>query len=161
MVVSLEEQLDLDGGPQWFDEYYTLFEDLALHVDREYTDNPSRTFIGRGGAGGFVLYALLASGPGGSVFENFVVTDPAPELVGPLAFDGVVEQLPVVSDREHRLHLSFSTSSTKVVLEQLIDVIEEAELSWLEIETVFYSESNYAETYTTAFADGIRFTFGG
>ena len=161
VVVTLEEQLELDVGPKWFDEYYTLFEDLALHVDGEYTDNPSRTFIGRGGAGGFVLHALLASGPGGSVFENFVVTDPATEFLGPLAFDGVVEQLPVASDREHRLHLSFSTSSTKVVLESLIEVIEEADRSWLEFESVFYPESNYAETYPTAFADGIRFVFGG
>lgn len=160
VVVTLEEQLDVEG-PQRFDEYYTLFEDLALHVDGEYTDNPSRTFIGRGGAGGIVLQALLASGPGGSVFEKFVVTDPAPEFLGPLAFDGVVDQLPVASDRQHRLHLSFSTSSTKVVLESLIEVIEEAQLSWLEFESVFYSESTYAEAYPNAFADGIRFVFGG
>jgi len=77
LVVTLEEHLDIDSKPEAFQEYYDVFKNMTSYVDGKYTNNTSRTFIGRGSEAGIVLMTLFLEDLESSVFDNFIATDPA------------------------------------------------------------------------------------
>jgi len=75
LVVTLEKRPDVQA--QWgnFQEYYDVFKNMTSYVDSNYTNNTSRTFIGRGSEAGVVLQTLFLEKSETSVFDNFIVTD--------------------------------------------------------------------------------------
>jgi hypothetical protein len=75
LVVTLEEHLDIDSKPKAFQEYYDVFKNMTSYVDSKYTNNTSRTFIGRGSEAGIVLMTLFLENSAVSIFENFIATD--------------------------------------------------------------------------------------
>jgi len=48
LVVTLEDHLDIDSKPEEYQEYYDTFNNMTSYVDGKYTNNTSRTFIGKG-----------------------------------------------------------------------------------------------------------------
>ena len=158
LVVSLEEHLDIDSKPEAFQEYYDVFRNMTSYVDGKYTNNTSRTFIGRGSEAGIVLMSLFLENSENSVFENFVVTDPAG------SFNSAVIQMIEKDDfpknkLKKRLHFSFSTSNNHDQCTKLINMIKEAEYPWLQFESIEYPNSNYENTYPASFAAGIKYVF--
>jgi hypothetical protein len=158
LVVTLEEHLDVSIGPGSFQEYYTIFKDLTIHVDSKYTNNTSRTFIGKGSEGGLVLMTLFNENPEFSVFDNYIATD-ADE-----AFNRAVTNMIGNDDfpknkQNKKLHYSFSTSNDHDLSTNLIEAISEAQYPWLQFETKEYTNSNYENTYPAAFTAGIRYIF--
>jgi hypothetical protein len=75
LVVSLENIPDIDALRGDFWEYYNIYRDMASYVDGRYTNNTTRTFIGRGSESGIVLLALFKDSSETPVFKNFIVTD--------------------------------------------------------------------------------------
>ena len=70
--VTLENIPDVDAEPETFQEHYELFKNMTSYVDGKYTDNSSRTFIGKGSESGIVLMALFHErGPGGRACPGF------------------------------------------------------------------------------------------
>ena len=56
LVVTLEEHMDVDLVlPRDFQEYSDIYKNMVYYVDEHYTDNTSRTFIGRGSEANQVL----------------------------------------------------------------------------------------------------------
>jgi len=158
LVVTLEEHLDIDSKPEAFQEYYDIFKNMTSYVDDNYTNNTSRTFIGRGSEAGIVLMTLFLENSESSVFENFIVTDPAG------SFNSAVIQMIEKGDfpknkLNKRLHFSFSTSNDYDECTTLINMINEAEYPWLQFESMEYTNSNYENTYPASFAAGIRYVF--
>jgi hypothetical protein len=158
LVITLEEHLDIDSKPKAFQEYYDIFKDMTSYVDGRYTDNTSRTFIGRGSEAGIVLMTLFLEYSESSVFENFIVTDPAG------SFNATVIQMIEKDDfpknkLNRKLHFSFSTSNNHDQCTKLIKLIEVAEYPWLEFESLEYTNSNYENTYPASFAAGIKYVF--
>jgi hypothetical protein len=158
LVVTLEEHLDIDSKPEAFQEYYDIFRNMTSYVDGIYTNNTSRTFIGRGSEAGIVLMTLFLENSESSVFENFIVTDP------PGSFNSAVIQM-IEKDnfpknkQSKRLHFSFSTSNNYDECTTLINMINEAEYPWLQFESSEYTNSNYDNTYPASFAAGIKYVF--
>jgi hypothetical protein len=158
LVVTLEEHLDIDAKPEEFQEYYDIFKNMASYVDRAYTSNGSRTFIGKGSEGGIVLMALFLESSEISVFENFIVTD------SPGSFNSHVMEL-IEKDEfpknkhKKKLHFSFSTSNDHDKCISLIKMINEARYPWLQFESLEYKHSNYENTYPASFAAGIKYVF--
>lgn len=160
LVATLEEIPDINASPISFEEHADLFRDMANHIDGRYTDNPSRTFIGKGSEAGIVLLELFSEGPEGAAFDNYVATD------AESGYAGAVRNILFSQDfseatAPRRLHLSFSTSNNVQLLTELADLIGQAEYPWLEFESVYYSDLDYENAYPTAFTDGLRFIFGG
>jgi hypothetical protein len=158
LVVTLEEHLDIDSKPEAFQEYYDIFRNMTSYVDGIYTNNTSRTFIGRGSEAGIVLMTLFLENSESSVFENFIVTDP------PGSFNSAVIQMIEKDDfpkskQNKRLHFSFSTSNNYDECTTLINMINEAEYPWLQFESLEYTNSNYEDTYPASFAAGIKYVF--
>jgi len=158
LVVTLEEHLDLDSKPEAFQEYYDVFRSMTSYVDGKYTNNTSRTFIGRGSEAGIVLMTLFLENSESSVFEKFIVTDPAG------SFNSAVIQMIEKDDfpknkQNKRLHFSFSTSNNYDECTTLINMINEAEYPWLQFESLEYTNSNYENTYPASFAAGIKSVF--
>jgi predicted alpha/beta superfamily hydrolase len=158
LVVTLEEHLDIDSKPEAFQEYYDIFKNMTSYVDSNYTNNTSRTFIGRGSEAGIVLMTLFLEDSESSVFENFIVTDPAG------SFNSAVIQMIEKDDfpenkLNKRLHFSFSTSNNYDECTTLISMINEAEYPWLQFESLEYTNSNYENTYPASFAAGIKYVF--
>ncbi len=158
LVVTLEEHLDIDSKPEAFQEYYDIFKNMTSYVVSNYTNNTSRTFIGRGSEAGIVLMTLFLEDSESSVFENFIVTDPAG------SFNSAVIQMIEKDDfpenkLNKRLHFSFSTSNNYDECTTLISMINEAEYPWLQFESLEYTNSNYENTYPASFAAGIKYVF--
>ena len=158
LVVTLEEHLDIDSKPEAFQEYYDIFKNMTSYVDSNYTNNTSRTFIGRGSEAGIVLMTLFLENSESSAFENFIVTDP------PGSFNSAVIQMIEKNDfpkskQNKRLHFSFSTSNNYEECTTLINMINEAEYPWLKFESLEYTNSNYENTYPASFAAGIKYVF--
>ncbi len=158
LVVTLEEHLDIDSKPGAFQEYYDVFKNMTSYVDNKYTNNTSRTFIGRGSEAGIVLMTLFLENSESSVFENFIVTDP------PGSFNATVIQMIEKDDfpknkLDKKLHFSFSTSNNHDQCTKLINMINEAQYPWLQFESLEYANSNYENTYPVSFATGIKYIF--
>ena len=59
----------------------------------------------------------------------------------------------------HRTYDSFSTSNNHDECTSLINMINEAQYSWLQFESVEYANSDYENTYPASFAAGIKYVF--
>ncbi len=158
LVVTLEKHLDIDSKPEAFQEYYDIFKNMTSYVDGKYTNNTSRTFIGRGSEAGIVLMTLFLEDSEVSVFENFIVTDP------PGSFNAAVIQMIEKDDfpknkLNKKLHFSFSSSNNYDQCTKLISMIKEAEYPWLQFESLEYANNNYENTYPASFAAGIKYVF--
>jgi hypothetical protein len=158
LVVTLEEIPDIDAEPESFREHYGMYRDLASYVGGKYTDNTSRTFIGKGSESGLVLMALFAEDSETSMFDNFIVTDPSGLYA--LAVMDMIERGGVPKDkRDKKLHFSFSSSNDYERCTRLIRLIDEAEYPWLAFESVEYLNSDYENTYPVSFAAGIEYVY--
>ena len=158
MVVTLEEHLDIYSKPEAFQEYYDIFKNMTSYVDGRYTNNTSRTFIGRGSEAGIVLMTLFLENSESSVFENFIVTDPAGSFNSAVIRMIGKDNFPKTKKKK-RLHFSFSTSNNHDQCIKLINMIKEAEYPWLQFESEEYTNSNYENTYPDSFAAGIKYIF--
>lgn len=160
LVVTLDDILDVDAEPEMFQEHYELFRNMAAFVDGTYTDNPSRTFIGKGSESGVVLMALLLEDSEAPVFDNFIATDPS-SLYSSAIIDMLENETFPASKTHKRLHFSFSTSNDRALCMRLIEAIDGAGYPWLTFEATEYTDSDYENTYPISYAAGIRFVFTG
>ena len=158
LVVSLENIPDIDAKPYAFQEYYQVYQDMASYVDGHYTDNPSRTFIGRGSEAGIVLLALFLENSENSEFINFIATDPPSSFMREV-IDIIRDNDLSKNDLKKKLHFSFSTSNNGSTCNQLIELIEQSQYEWLDFESIQYTDSDYVHTYPMSFAAGIKFIF--
>lgn len=158
LVVSLDGIPDIDAEPESFQKHYEIYKDMAAHIDNKYTDNPSKTFIGKGSEGGLVLMALFIEGSASSTFDNFIVTDPSPKYATEIIRMIENEDFPQ-KKRNKKLHFSFSTSNDRTKCTQLIRLINQAQYPWLQFEAIEYTESDYENTYPMAFAEGIKYVY--
>ena len=158
LVVTLEEHLDIDSKPDEFQEYYDIFKSMASYVDSKYTNNTSRTFIGKGSEGGIVLMTLFQESLESPVFENFIVSD-SPGSFN-LAVMEMIEKDDFAKNKQmKKLHFSFSTSNNHDECTRLINMINEAQYPWLQFESLEYANSDYENTYPVSFAAGIKYVF--
>lgn len=158
LVVSLENIPDIDAEPETFQDQYEVFKNMASYVDNNYTDNSSRTFIGKGSESGIVLMALFLENPENSVFDNFIVTDPSPKYAS--AIINLIEKDNIPKNKlNKKLHFSFSISNNRAICIKLIDLINEAQYSWLQFESIEYTNSDYENTYPISYAAGIKYIF--
>ncbi len=158
LVVSLENIPDIDAEPDSFQHQYEVFKNMALYVDDTYTNNSSRTFIGKGSEGGLVLMALFYENPQSSVFENFIVTDPSPKYAS--AVVNLIEENNVPENKlDKKLHYSFSTSNNRAKCIKLIDLIKDSNYEWLQFESKEYTNSDYENTYPVSYVEGIAYVF--
>lgn len=160
LVVTLEEIPDISAAPYGYQEYYDIFKNMASAVDSKYTDNPSRTFIGRGSEGGLVLMALLLEETETSVFQNFIASDPAGGFTSEVIRLIENEEFPQ-NKQNKKLHFSFSYDEVGYYDNRikLINIINEQQYPWLEFEAKEYPNLTYENAYRLAFADGIKFIF--
>lgn len=158
LVVTLDDIPDVDAEPEMFQEHYELFRNMTVFVDGTYTDNPSRTFIGKGSESGVVLMALLLEDSEAPVFDNFIATDPS-NLYSSAIIEMLENETFPASKANKKLHFSFSTSNDRAVCTRLIDLIVKARYPWLTFEATEYTDSNYENTYPMSYAAGIRFVF--
>jgi len=158
LVVSLQNIPDIDAEPETFQDQYEIFKNMALYVDSIYTENPSRTFIGKGSEAGLVLMALFVESPETEVFDNFIVTDPSPKyasvIIDLIEKDNIPDNKP-----NKKLHYSFSTSNDRAKCIKLINTIKDANYQWLQVESIEYTKSNYENTYPISYAEGIKYVF--
>ena len=158
LVVSLENIPDIDAEPETYQEQYEIFKNMASYVDNNYTDNSSRTFIGKGSESGIVLMALFHENPENSVFDNFIVTDPSPKYAS--AIIKLIEEDDIPKSKlNKKLHFSFSISNKRAICIKLIDLINDAQYSWLQFESIEYTNSDYENTYPISYAAGIKYIF--
>lgn len=157
LVVTLEEHLDIDNGPEDYQDQYAIFKDMASYVDSKYTSNTTRTFIARGSESGIVLMTLFLEDPETSVFDNFIVTDSPPEFNSKIIEFIESGNFPQ-NKSDKKLHFSFSSSNDFTSCDNLIKKINEAQYLWLEFRAAEFS-TIYTNTYPTAFAAGIEFVF--
>jgi len=152
LVVSLDGIPDIDAEPESYQKHYEIYKDMAAHINNKYTDNPSRTFIGKGSEGGVVLMALFIESSASSTFDYFIVTDPSPKYATEIIRMIENEDFPQ-KKMNKKLHFSFSTSNDRAKCTQLIKLIKDAKYPWLEFEAIEYTESDYENTYPMAFAE--------
>ncbi|NOX84605.1 MAG: hypothetical protein GXO86_01365 [Chlorobi bacterium] len=158
LVVTLENIPDVDAEPETFQEHYEIYKNMAAYVDRKYTHNTSRTFIGKGSEAGVVLMALFREDPENAVFDNFIVTDPSPKYAR--AIISIIEKNDFPKNKSNKkLHFSFSTSNDRVLCNKLIKAISDANYPWLQFETIEYTDSDYEHTYPVSYAAGIKYVF--
>lgn len=137
-----------------------LFRDMAGHIDGTYTNNPSRTLIGRGSEAGIVLLELFGEGPEEAKFDNYVATDAANQSAK-AALNTLEGQDFSEAATSKKLHLCFSTTGrTQLHLIRLNDLLDQAEYPWLQYQSVSYPDTDYENTYPQAFADGLAFVLG-
>jgi len=158
LVVTLEEHLDIDAKPQAFQEYYDIFKKMTSYVDGKYTNNTSRTFIGKGSEAGIVLMTLFLEDSEASVFNNFIATD-SPGGSNSAVINMIQNDDFPKKKLNKKLHFSFSTSNDYDSCTKLINTINEAQYPWLEFESLEYTNSNYENTYPASFAAGIKYIF--
>ena len=158
LVVSLENILDFDAEPETFQEHYEIYKNMASYVDNIYTNNSSRTFIGKGSESGVVLMALFLENSETSLFDNFIITDPSPKYAS--AIINLIEKDDFPKNKSNKkLHYSFSTSNDRVKCIKLIDLIKDANYKWLQFESKEYTNSDYENTYPISYAEGIKYVF--
>lgn len=158
LVVSLENIPDIDAEPETFQDQYEVYKNMASYVDAKYTNNSTRTFIGKGSEGGLVLMALFIENQETAVFENFIVTDPSPKYAS--AIIKLIEKDDISENQSNKkLHYSFSTSNDRAKCIKLIDLIKDANYQWLQVESIEYTKSNYENTYPISYAAGIKYIF--
>jgi len=158
LVVSLENIPDIDAEPETFQDQYEVYKKIALYVDSAYTNNPSRTFIGKGSEAGLVLMALFVESPESEVFDNFIVTDPSPKYAS--AIIDLIEKDSIPENKPNkRLHFSFSTSNDRAKCIRLSNLIKDTNYEWLEFESKEYTNSDYENTYPVSYAEGIKYVF--
>ena len=158
LVVTLENIPDIDAEPETFLDHYEVYKNMTSYVDGKYTNNSSRTFIGKGSEAGLVLMALFLENPGTSVFDNFIVTDPSPQYASSIINLIVKDNIPK-NKLNKKLHFSFSTSNDREKCTKLINLISEAQFPWLQFESIEYTNSDYEHTYPVSFAAGIKYIF--
>jgi predicted alpha/beta superfamily hydrolase len=158
LVVTLEAHLDIDSKPEAFQDYYEIFKNMTFYVDSVYTNNTSRTFIGRGSEAGIVLMTLFLEDSRSSVFENFIATDPASSFNS--AVISMIEKDDFPRNKlNKKLHYSFSSSNDYEECTKLINMLTEAQYPWLKFESTVYPNRNYESTYPLSFAAGIKYIF--
>jgi len=158
IVVSLENIPDIDVEPETYQDQYEVFKNMASYVNSKYTNNFSRTFIGKGSESGIVLMTLFLENPLTSVFDNFIVTDPSPKYAS--AVINVIEKNNIPKNKlNKKLHFSFSTSNDRAKCTELINLIKEAQYPWLQFESIEYANSDFENTYPISFAAGIKYIF--
>lgn len=158
LVVTLENIPDLDAEPEIFKNHYEVYKNMTSYVDANYTNNSSRTFIGKGSESGIVLMALFLESSEKSVFDNFIVTDPSPQYAS--AIINLIEKDNIPKTRlNKKLHFSFSTSNNRAKCTKLINLIKEAQYPWLKFESIEYTDSDYENTYLISYAAGIKYVF--
>lgn len=158
LVVSLEGIPDIDAEPDAFSDHLQIFKDMASYVDGLYTNNPSRTFIGKGSESGIVMMALFREDPESSVFDHFIASDPSGHYARAIIEMLETESFPA-NKTEKKLHFSYSTSNDPVTCDRIIELIDDAQYPWLEFHSVAYTDSDYETTYPVAFADGLGYLF--
>ena len=158
LVVTLENIPDIDAGPETFQDHYEVFKNMASYVDGKYTNNSSRTFIGKGSESGVVLMALFLENSETSVFDNFIATDPSGLYASAIIKMLENEDFPK-NKLSKKLHFSFSTSNDRTKCTKLINLINAAQYPWLQFESIEYTNSNYENTYPISFAAGIKYIF--
>ncbi len=158
LVVTLDDIPDVDAEPEMFEEHYELFRSMTAFVDGKYTNNPSRTFVGKGSESGVVLMALLLEEAETSVFDNFIATDPS-SMYSSAIIEMLENETFPTNKVNKKLHFSFSTSNDRALCTRLIDLIDGARYPWLTFEATEYTDSDYENTYPIAYAAGIRFVF--
>ncbi|MFC1760436.1 hypothetical protein ACFLZD_02825, partial [Candidatus Neomarinimicrobiota bacterium] len=157
LVVTLEEHLDFESLPGAFQDIYPIFKDLASYVDNNYTNNTSRTFIGRGREAGIVNMTMFLEDSETSVFDNFIATD------SPIYFNknviNMIENNDFPQNKQNKkLHFSFSNTNDFISCANMITEINDAEYTWLQFESKQYF-GDYGTTYPAAFRAGIKFIF--
>jgi predicted alpha/beta superfamily hydrolase len=158
LVVSLENIPDIDAEPEKFQDQYEIYKNMVSYVDGKYTNNSTRTFIGKGSEGGLVLLALFIENQETAVFDNFIVTDPSPKYAS--AIIELIEKDSISENQlNKKLHYSFSTSNDRAKCIKLIDLIKDANYQWLQVESIEYTKSNYENTYPISYAAGIKYVF--
>ena len=158
LIVSLEKIPDINAEPDNYKEHYTVYRDMASYVDRTYTSNSSRTFIGKGSESGIVMMTLFMEDPKSSIFDHFIATDPSGLYISALI--KMIEHKKFPEDKtSKKLHFSFSTSNDRLKCNKLIFLIKEAQYPWLEFQSVEYTTTNYENTYPISFAAGIKYIF--
>ena len=158
LVVSLENIPDIDAKSYAFQEYYQVYKDMTTYVDGHYTNNPSRTFIGRGSEAGIVLLALFLENSEFSEFSNFIVTDPPSSFIWDV-IDNIRNNDFSKNNLKKKLHFSFSTSNNSSTCNKLTELIVQSQYEWLEFESIEYTDSDYVNTYPISFAAGLKFVF--
>ena len=58
-----------------------------------------------------------------------------------------------------KLHYSFSISNDRAKCTKLINLINEAQYPWLQVESIEYTNSDYENTYPISYADGLKYIF--
>ncbi len=158
LIVTLEEHLTIDATPEDFQDYYEIFNNMTSYVDDSYTNNTSRTFIARGSEAGIVMMTLFLEDSASSVFDNFIVTDPAPSFMD--AVISMIENDDFPQNKaDKKLHFSFSISNDQEKCIELISLINNAQYPWLQFESIEYNDSDYENTYPLAFAAGLTYIF--
>ena len=158
LVVSLDGIPDIDAEPHKFEEHYSIFKDLSSYVDSVYTNNSSRTFIGKGSESGVVLMAMFMENSENPIFDNYIVTDPSPKYASTIIKLIGTDDFPKKKSNK-KLHYSFSTSNDRAKCIQLIDLIKDAKYKWLQFEFKEYTNSDYENTYPVSYAEGIKYVF--
>jgi hypothetical protein len=131
---------------------------MTSYIDSNYTNNSSRTFIGKGSESGIVLMALFHECSESSVFDSFIATDPSPLYAW--AIIEMIENDDFPKNKSNKkLHFSFSTSNDRATCTKLIHAINNAHYPWLQFESIEYTNSNYENTYPMSYAAGIRYIF--
>lgn len=158
LVVSLDDIPNYNAEPDTFQDHYNIFKNMASYVDSNFTNNSSKTLIGRGSESGIVLMALFMEDQKSSIFSNFIAADLSPKYTS--AIINLLEN-DVVPNMElnKKLHFSFSATNDSKQCIQLITLMNEAKFEWLEFESIEYSDSDYENTYPIAYADGLQYVF--
>ncbi len=158
LVVALESIPNIDAQPDKYQEYYTVFKNMASYVDSKYTSNTSRTFIGRGSEAGIVLMTLFKENSETSIFDNFIVTDPSTSFM--LTVINMIEKDNFPKNKlNKKLHFSFSISNDYDKCTKIINLINQAKYPWLQFDSIEYSDSDYEHTYPVAYVVGIKYVF--
>jgi predicted alpha/beta superfamily hydrolase len=158
LVVSLANIPDIDAEPKSYQYNYDVYKNMASYVDKNYSSNLSRTFIGKGSEASVVLMTLFLEDKETSLFENFISTDPSPSYAD--AIFKVIESNDFPEDKSNKkLHFSFTTSNDRDKCSKFINLIKEAQYPWLQFQSKEYTDSNYENTYPIAFTEGLQYIF--
>lgn len=157
-VISLDSIPDIDAKPEAFAKHYSIFKNMAEYVEINYTENPSKTFIGRGSESGIVLMSLLLDSGNDATFDNFIATDPGGGYKTALIELLQEKDIPKFKTQK-RLHFSFSTTNNRDKCTKIYTLINELNDSRLQLKFNEYTESDYEHTYPISYAEGIKFVF--
>lgn len=158
LVVTLEEQLNVDAGPQHTQTYYDMYRDMAAYVEANYSGNTTRTFIGRGSEAGIVMATMLMEDPATAIFDNFIGTDSSTAFTNSISSDVVLGNIPAYTS-DKKLHFSFTSSNNRATCTNLIAAFTNAQIPWLQFASEEYPQMTYPQAYPTAWAAGLNFVY--